>query len=177
MARYRKTKLETNKGVEMALTTEQFLQEHKRITEEMHATSSRKNADYAGQGGGADAFANFRMIERLSGGVITTEVGMITRMTDKLSRITSLMTSGKEAKVKDESVMDTLIDLANYCVIMAIYVEQKKAEKEAQSKLVDQFAGLPICAEPGCMTPAAPHFTKCPAHSAAHAVIMGNQGD
>ena len=85
------------------------------------ATSRRKNADYAGD---ADPFANFRLVEKL--GICSVETGILVRMTDKMARITNLLQEGRVNQVKDESVDDTLIDLANYSVILAAYRASKR---------------------------------------------------
>lgn len=103
------------------ISGEELLRRIARLTESMYHTCAKKNADYAGQGGNADAFANFKMIERLSHGAISVETGFLTRMSDKFSRLVSLFTSGKEVQVVEESVNDTLIDLANYCLLLAAY--------------------------------------------------------
>lgn len=81
--------------------------------------SRAKNSDYATQ---IDPFSNFRVCESLG---IPTEVGLIVRMSDKMARISNLIKPGVEAKVKDESVLDTLSDLANYSMILRMYIEQK----------------------------------------------------
>ena len=78
----------------------------------------RKNADYAGI---EDPFRNFNNVEVL--GVCSTEAGIIVRMTDKLSRIANLIK--QDAKVKDESISDTLIDLMNYANILKVYINNK----------------------------------------------------
>jgi hypothetical protein len=46
-------------------------------------------------------------------------------MTDKFARVTSLV-SGVEQKVSDESIYDTLKDLANYSILLAGYLRSKK---------------------------------------------------
>lgn len=46
--------------------------------------------------------------------------GVVARMGDKMSRIEVLTKPGRENNVKDESVEDTLIDLANYCLLLII---------------------------------------------------------
>ena len=84
-------------------------------------TMKRKNADYSGAGG-TYAFGNFKHVEDL--GIATTEQGFLTRMTDKLCRITNLTT--QVAQVKDESIEDTLIDLANYSLLFAAYLRSKQ---------------------------------------------------
>ena len=45
------------------------------------------------------------------------------RIGDKVRRFLSLTKEGaKEAQVKDESISDTLLDLANYCVMTIVYI-------------------------------------------------------
>jgi hypothetical protein len=87
----------------------------------MHNISKSKNEDYTGDT--QDAFANFTAVER--NGIATTEQGFLTRMTDKMQRITSFCQRG-ELSVEDEKVEDTLMDLANYCILFAGYLRSKK---------------------------------------------------
>jgi ribosomal protein L10 len=82
--------------------------------------SKAKNADYTG--GDPDPFANFTAVEQYK---VKTEHGFITRMSDKMMRIASFINVG-DLQVKDESVMDTLGDLANYCVLLAGYLRNKQ---------------------------------------------------
>lgn len=83
--------------------------------------SRKKNADYTG--GNNDPFSNFTSVEVLG---IKTEHGFLTRMFDKMKRISSFVENG-ELQVKDESVLDTLQDLANYSCLMAGYIKSKNA--------------------------------------------------
>lgn len=99
-----------------------FLGYHKEATHRMHEICKRKNADYAGGREGADAFANFRVVECM--GIATTEQGILTRMSDKLARLATFSQTGKLA-VADESIHDTLLDLANYAIILAAYLDDK----------------------------------------------------
>lgn len=92
-------------------------------TKLMIDTMQTKNADYTGQGD--DPFTNFSHVEAL--GIAPTEIGFLTRMTDKLCRIVSFVKKGT-LQVKDESVEDTLIDLANYCLLFAAYIKSKKVK-------------------------------------------------
>lgn len=50
-------------------------------------------------------------------------VAGIVRMGDKMNRIESLST--KEAQVKEESIKDTLIDLANYAIMTLIWLNKQ----------------------------------------------------
>lgn len=92
---------------------------------DMRATMLAKNSDYTGGADKQDAFANFRMVEEL--GVATVEQGFLTRKTDKLMRINSL--TKHERKVKEETIIDTLKDDANYSILMAAYLHQKSKPK------------------------------------------------
>lgn len=90
--------------------------------------SMKKNADYANEN---DPFQNFRICEALG---IPAEVGLIVRMSDKLMRAANLITPGREAKVTDETILDTLSDLANYSMILRMYLEQKLLSELTQKK-------------------------------------------
>ena len=46
------------------------------------------------------------------------------RFTDKLNRLKNLIKN--DAEVKDEKVIDTLQDLANYCVLTLLEIRNKK---------------------------------------------------
>ena len=87
----------------------------------------RKNNDYcsASNNKEIDPFHNFRQIESL--GLCSAEVGIVTRMLDKLARISSFIKNG-ELQVKDESVEDTLLDLANYSIILSAFIKDKNRQ-------------------------------------------------
>jgi hypothetical protein len=89
----------------------------------MVAVTKVKNADYAGHG--KSAFANFTLVEDM--GFLSTEEGFVTRMTDKLSRLMTFIRKGILV-VKGEGVRDALMDLANYCVLLAGYIDSKKED-------------------------------------------------
>lgn len=75
---------------------------HQDILEEMHDLYARKNADYG------DSFAQLR--KRYPNFVCM-------RLFDKLNRLDTLMQPEYEAKVVDEKLEDTLMDIANYAVM------------------------------------------------------------
>lgn len=106
---------------EYLLFQEQFFKRAMDITK-------KKNADYTGES--ADPFANFSICQHL--GICPVEMGFLVRMTDKLSRVTSFAQKG-ELQVKDESVTDTLTDLANYSCLLAGYLASKKAVVDQQT--------------------------------------------
>lgn len=106
------------------MTKEEFLQFHKEMCQRMIETTALKNSDYTA--GDDDPFANFTTVERLD--IVNTEIGFLVRMTDKFMRIRSFMKKGV-LLVKDESVIDTLIDLANYCLSLAAFIESKRRKE------------------------------------------------
>lgn len=103
------------------MNKEQYFEFHDEFTRSMATITREKNSDYTGSSG--DPFANFTRVEAL--GICSTEQGFLTRMTDKLCRISSFVQKGT-LLVKDESVQDTLKDLANYSILMAAFIESKK---------------------------------------------------
>lgn len=104
------------------MNREQYLALHRQYCDRMVEITAKKNHDYSKS---EDPFANFKVIESFG---IATEIGFVTRMSDKLSRLSNFVTQG-ELKVKDESVEDTLLDLANYCLLMAGYLKAKQEKK------------------------------------------------
>jgi len=78
----------------------------------------RKNHDYSGT---ELAFRNFEFVEALW--ICWTEEWIMVRITDKLTRLSNLLHT--EAMVKDESILDTILDCANYLLILRIYLETK----------------------------------------------------
>lgn len=106
------------------MTKDEYMSFHAECCQKMMAVTKAKNADYTGTS--LDPFANFSRVEQV--GICSTEQGFLTRMFDKFSRITSFVQKGV-LLVKDESVEDTLIDLANYCILMAGYIRSKRETK------------------------------------------------
>lgn len=102
------------------MTQGQFIKEIREIYDDCVSIVERKNNDYAAD---HDPFKNFRFSE-LAG--VSVEKAIIVRMLDKMSRISNLIENGKEIKVKDESVEDTLKDLANYSAILISYLRDTK---------------------------------------------------
>lgn len=90
---------------------------HEKICNELTSLYRRKNADYG------DSF-----------GKSYKEYGMAMpciRLEDKLNRLKSL--TRKEAQVADESVEDTLSDLANYAIMTIIEMRMKSGAKENEN--------------------------------------------
>lgn len=100
---------------------EQFLTRLQVAYNDCVRISRAKNSDYAGQ---EDAFLNFRRSSEISG--VPVERGILVRMSDKMTRIRNLM--DRPPEVRDESLLDTLNDLANYSMILRIWLENRNEE-------------------------------------------------
>lgn len=85
------------------------------ITQNMAKTFAAKNHDY---GNSFEQSLNEFGI-----------VASVVRMGDKMNRIKSLVK--KEAQVKDESIKDTLIDLANYAIMTVMWMDKNNNQDNA----------------------------------------------
>lgn len=109
-----------------SMTKKDYMEFHQACCDKMVSITKAKNADYSGDS--LDPFANFQMIGHLVQLPNVVAIGFLTRMSDKLSRIGSFVTKGA-LQVKDESVEDTLLDLANYCILFAGYLRSQRGNK------------------------------------------------
>lgn len=90
-------------------------QTYYRLLEDAARIHAKKNKDYGGQRG--DPLSNFKDAVKLG---VTPFDGCLVRMSDKFARICNLNRKEKEgegASVSDESIEDTLVDLANYALL------------------------------------------------------------
>lgn len=88
------------------------IEEHKKLVDFVHDVYVRKNHDYG------DSFG--RSFEKY--GIVAALV----RMEDKWNRLENLA-GGAKQKVMDESIRDTCLDLANYCLMTVMELDRKKA--------------------------------------------------
>lgn len=100
------------------MTQEEFLQDLEHTYKTCIEISRRKNHDY---GGGILPFHNFQNSTVVG---VPLELGILVRIMDKISRVTTLLHS--EAQVKDEKIEDTLMDLINYSAILLAYIHSRK---------------------------------------------------
>lgn len=105
-------------------------------TQKMIETMKKKNADYSGSRDEEYAFANFDSVQHI--GLCSAEVGLMTRMMDKVTRVSGFIRKGV-LEVKDESIEDTLIDLSNYSLLLAAYIKSKKEKAKQDPSLFTQF--------------------------------------
>lgn len=102
------------------MNNEMFLQEVKKSQEKSLELMRAKNQDYAG----GCAFKNFDVAAFICN--VSSEKGILIRMCDKITRIGNLL-NNKE-RVKDETIEDTLLDLANYSYILMARIKARKKD-------------------------------------------------
>ena len=89
------------------------------IVKEMVELHDKKNRDYAG----SEYLSNFLMCEKHMG--VPAWIGCIIRLSDKMARIMNIARND-EISVGDETITDTLTDLAVYAIITRILYEDFK---------------------------------------------------
>lgn len=87
------------------------VKQHESLLRQIHDTYIKKNHDYG------DSFS--RSFKKY--GLVAAMV----RMEDKWNRLDN-MASGAEQKVADESIRDTLLDLAGYCIMTTMELDKQK---------------------------------------------------
>jgi hypothetical protein len=92
---------------------------HEALTKKAFDILVAKNNDYAS---GNDPYANFRKGEIFN--LCSTEAGILLRITDKMSRLSTFVNTGKLA-VENESYEDAILDIMNYCILFSAYVKSK----------------------------------------------------
>jgi len=88
---------------------------HQRICNSLNDLYRRKNADYGDSFG--KQFAEY--------GIVSSAI----RLEDKFNRFKNLIKN--EAKVKDETIEDTLLDMANYAIMTVVELKLEGKENEA----------------------------------------------
>lgn len=84
------------------------------ITKEMSSMYAKKNADYG------DSFS--KSLDKY--GIIAA----LTRISDKFNRLESLIVN-KSNQVEDERLEDTLMDMASYCIMTKMWVDDISSNK------------------------------------------------
>lgn len=86
---------------------------HKELLNKLEELYKTKNADYGDSV--SETYKKYGM------------TSFLVRMEDKLNRVRTL--TQKEAKVQDEKIEDTLLDLANYAILAIIEKKMEEMEK------------------------------------------------
>ena len=130
------------------MTRDDLMKIHEDLCLKGRELMDKKNRDYAGRGG-TEPFANFTRVESM--GICSTESGMLVRLTDKMSRLSSFAESGKLA-VENESFEDTIVDVINYMVLFYAYIKNKTENPSTQiytqeylNKKLEEQSKRPCC--------------------------------
>lgn len=113
------------------MTHEQMIERLQAECNTLVDTVRRKNNGYGNDSAGP--FHNFNIIEFLTDGHITAEVGIIVRCTDKLARAYNLMAG--QSDLVGEPLADTLRDLAAYSLLALIAHDAKQDVPVTESDL------------------------------------------
>ena len=79
-----------------------------------------------------DALKNFKLCEAL--GICSAEKGILVRMCDKISRASTLLSTG--AQVEDEKIQDTLKDIINYTLILLNLLLERSPEPKISKEYI-----------------------------------------
>jgi hypothetical protein len=96
------------------------VQKHMGLCNELNNTYKSKNKDYGNSFG--ETYQKLGIVSAVS------------RIYDKCNRLVTLCTKPEgERKVKDESLRDTLMDMANYCLLTVIELDEQMKLSEKYS--------------------------------------------
>lgn len=93
-----------------------YIDVHKKLLDDMHDLYIKKNADYGNSV--HDTYEKYGL------------VSFLVRMEDKLNRVRNLNKDNvkiSDAKVQDEKIEDTLMDLANYAILAIMELKREKS--------------------------------------------------
>lgn len=94
---------------------------HTKVCSELTELYAKKNSDYG------DSFHETFLEEGFAMARI--------RLSDKLNRF-KVLSKGESAQVKDESIRDTLVDLANYAIMTIMEIDRATEEKPCETCLL-----------------------------------------
>lgn len=103
--------IQKRKVDESDIDIENYIHPFQEITNGLYGTYCKKNRDYGN---------SFEQSLNKFG-----EISALIRISDKYNRLCSLITN-KGQEVKDESIDDTILDMANYLIMWQMYRKSKK---------------------------------------------------
>lgn len=104
------------------------VKQHESLLRQIHDTYIKKNHDYGNSF--SKSFKKYGL------------VAAMVRMEDKWNRLDN-MASGVEQKVADETIRDTLLDLAGYCIMTTMELDKQKNianQRAFEEQVREQFA-------------------------------------
>lgn len=105
-----------------------YIDVHKKLLDDMHDLYIKKNADYGNSV--HDTYEKYGL------------VSFLVRMEDKLNRVRNLNKDNvkiSDAKVKDEKIEDTLMDLANYAILAIMELKREKSFFKTENTKYDTY--------------------------------------
>lgn len=105
-----------------------YIDVHKKLLDDMHDLYIKKNADYGNSV--HDTYEKYGL------------VSFLVRMEDKLNRVRNLNKDNvkiSDAKVKDEKIEDTLMDLANYAILAIMELKREKSFFKTENVKYDTY--------------------------------------
>ena len=100
------------------MTTEQQEKEFEEFVDSMQFVLFSKREDYANE----DVLSNFKLAGRISGG--SAEINCLNLIATKVARLGVLLKSSKQPN--NESINDSVLDLANYAVLLNMILKEKQ---------------------------------------------------
>lgn len=103
-----------------------IINQHADYMENLHKTYIKKNTDYGSSfDDSLDKFGSIAGVVRIS---------------DKYNRLVQLVQNAGKGLVNDESMSDTLLDMANYAIMMAMWLERNSESKSDVEYIAEQVA-------------------------------------
>lgn len=104
-------------------TFEERFKRHQDLLDDIHATYQQKNTAYGDSF--HDTYADLGII------------AAATRISDKFNRFKTLAKDRYKNTIDqgDESITDTLMDMANYCLMTVMEIERETASKESKENV------------------------------------------
>jgi len=90
------------------------------ITQQMKSILLSKGNDYAN----TDRLSNFKLAGKISG--LTAELNCLSLIATKVARLGVLLNS--TSKPNNESIQDSLLDLANYTILLTMLLKDKESK-------------------------------------------------
>jgi len=100
---------------------EMYLRFHQTLCDQSRELSRLKQNDYCDLSSDElfSVFGNFMNSEKF--GVCSTDIALMSRFVDKLSRLITVIGKDGDCDISDESEMDTLQDMINFLCLIAYY--------------------------------------------------------
>jgi hypothetical protein len=116
------------------ITTDQVYERQKMLFDKAVSLVKSKGHDYnRSQQQKGDTLFNMR-VSKLLGITDTVTQGVLTRLSDKFMRLSSLTKDPTiSAQVKDESVLDTIVDIWNYTAYLSLFFEEERNESTLEA--------------------------------------------